>query len=253
MAGRGVDRDNVTAGLDQSITGLERARSHADGGSDTEASFGILACLSMLHGFDHIRSSHQADEATVRVEERQFFDTVAVEDGFGFRLGAAGGGGDQSFAWGHDIAHQNVFVLLDPDVAAGHHAEHDILSIDHGKTFDAGLAHASAELAEGGLGEDGFGMGDDDVFGAFDPADHGDLFFQRAVAVDDADAAFAGEGHGQALFGDSVHGGGDHGDSQADVTGQVGSQSGLGGKHAAASRHDGDVVEAQADGKLFIH
>ena len=207
----------------------------------------------MLHGFDDIRGGHQADEATVRVEERQFFDAVAVEDGFGFRLGATGGRGDQPFARGHDIAHQNIFVFLDPDIAAGHHAEHEILPIDHGKTFDAGLAHASAELAEGGLGKNGFGMGDDDVLSAFDPADHGDLFFQRAIAVDDADAAFAGEGHGQALFGDGVHRGGDHGDGQADVTGQLGGQSGLRGKHAAAPRHDGDVVETQADGKLVIH
>ena len=187
------------------------------------------------------------------VNQRQFFDAVAVEDGFGFGLGAAGRGGDEAFAGCHDIADQDVFVFLDPDVPAGDDTEDNVAGIDDGESFDVGFAHAAAELAEGGVGRDGFRAGDDDVFGAFDTAHHGDLLFQRAVAVDDAKAAFAGQSHGEAFLRHGVHRGGDDRNGEADVAGEMGGEVGLGGQDAAASGHDGHVVEAQADGKLFIH
>ena len=62
--------------------------------------------------------------------------------------------------------------------------------------------------------------------------------------MDDADAAFARQRHGQSLLRDGIHGGGNDGDSQAYLAGEVCGDVGLGRQDAAASRHDGHIIEA---------
>jgi hypothetical protein len=233
-------------GLDQRVARLERARAHTDGRAHAQPALGVLGGLAVLHGFDNVRSGHQSDQPPLLVDQRQFLDAVFVEDGFGFGLRATGGRGDQPLARSHDVFDQNAVVFFDPDVAARDHAQDDILSADHGETFDSRLAHEAAQLSESGVGGDRFGVRDDDIFRALDAAHHGDLFLQRAVAVDDADASLAGQSHGQAFFADGVHRGGNHRDGEPDIPGYAGGEIGLRGKDAAPSRNDGHVVEAQS-------
>ena len=244
VAGGGVDGDDISAGFDQCVARLKGTRADADGGTDAQATFRIFGGLSVLHGFDDIRRGHQTDESSVGIDEGQFLDAVFVENGFGFGLRTTGRCGDQPLARRHHILHENVVILFHPDIAAGDDAEHDVLCVDHGETLDAGLAHTAAELSERGVRGDGLGVGDDDVFRAFDPTHHGDLFIQRAVAVDDADAAFARQRHGEAFLRDGIHGGGNHRDGQPDVGRDARGNVGLRGQDAAASRDDGHVVEA---------
>ena len=253
VAGGGVDGDDIGAGFDQRVPRLKGAGADADGGTDAQATFRIFAGLTVLHGLDDIRSGHQADESSVGIDEGKFFDAVFVEDRFGFRLRTTGRGGDQPLARRHHVFHENIVVLFHPDIPAGDDAEHDVLAIDHGETLDAGLAHTAAELSERGVRGDGLGVGDDDVFGAFDPPHHGDLFVQGAVAVDDADAAFSRQRHGEAFLRNGVHGGRNHRDGQPDVGRDARGNIGLRGQDATASRDDGHVVEAQTQGQCVIH
>ena len=71
------------------------------------------------------------------------------------------------------------------------------------------------------------------------------LFGGGEILVDDAQTAQLGHGDGHAVLGDRVHGGGDEGEIQGDISAELGIRPGLSGKEIRIIDLHGDVVEGQ--------
>src|SRR5262249_60005600 len=100
--------------------------------------------------------------------------------------------------------------------------------------------------ADGLVGRQGDGVGDDAVGAALDLVDLAGLVGDGHVLVDDAHAAFLGQGDGQLALGDRVHGGGQDGDVEADGGGQLGLDVDVAGDHVAVGGLEQDVVKGDA-------
>ena len=77
---RGVDDDDVDLGVDQRAGALERIRADADRGADTKAALLVLGRERELDPLLDVLDRDQALEVTVRVDDRELLDLVAVQD-----------------------------------------------------------------------------------------------------------------------------------------------------------------------------
>src|SRR3989338_8131416 len=113
--------------------------------------------------------------------------------------------------------------------------------------------HEMHEFRDGRVRPHGEGPVDDDMFGPFYFFHEFTLFFDRAIPVDDAHAAFAGQRDRKLVFGDGVHGRGEEGNIQRDAVGEDRFHVNLAGKDVAQARDQKDVVEGQTERQLTVH
>ena len=118
--------------------------------------------------------------------------------------------------------------------------------IDDGNSADVVLAHEPAGLADGGGGRKGDRIDDDAILAALDLLDLAGLIFDREVLVNDADAAFLGEGDGKGGFGDGIHRRGDERNVELDLAREPGVGVGVGGNEITAGGNQQDIIEGDA-------
>ena len=111
---------------------------------------------------------------------------------------------------------------------------------------DAVLGHDVEGLAEGDVRGDGDGVDDHAGFGALDAVDLLELAVDGEIAVNDADAALACDGDGEARFGDGVHGGGGERDVELELAGELRGGVDFGGQDGGFAREEEDVVEGES-------
>ena len=137
-----------------------------------------------------------------------------------------------------------VHARFEAHVAPGDDAD-DPSAVYDRETGDAQLFAERHDLAHG------VGGGDDDrvaqhaAFVALDLGDFSGLLLGREVLVDDAYAAFLGDGDGQPGFGDRVHGRRHERQVQADVSGELGGERGVLGQDLGERWHQQYVVEGE--------
>jgi hypothetical protein len=119
-------------------------------------------------------------------------------------------------------------VVDELQVAAGEDADDLALGAEvaravlgDGEARDVVLAHELLGVADGVVGAERDGVGDDAVGGAFDLGDLAGLGLDGEVLVDDADAALLRERDGESGLGDGVHGRGDERDVERDGAGEA--------------------------------
>src|SRR5439155_15024463 len=81
--------------------------------------------------------------------------------------------------------------------------------------------HDTAGGADALVGRQGDRIDDDAVFAALDLVHFACLVGDGQVLVNDADAAFLGQGDGQVAFGHGIHRGRDNGQIEANIPGQL--------------------------------
>src|SRR6188768_430937 len=100
-------------------------------------------------------------------------------------------------------------------------------------------------LTQGLLGFDRDWLQNDSRFSALDLSDLSRLVFHAEIFVNEANAALAGHGDGQAGFGHTVHGRADQGNVQLDPLGQLRLHVHVHREHIARRRNQQDVVKSQ--------
>ena len=115
----------------------------------------------------------------------------------------------------------------------------------HAHQGQAGQGQQGHDLAHRVLRGDDDGVKQDPAFITLDLGDLCGLLLRREVFVDDAHAAFLGNGDGQSGFGHRVHGGGHEGEVQADATRELRGQAGVARQHLGERRHQQHVVEGE--------
>ena len=76
---RGVDHDQVDAGIDQPLGTLKAALADRGRGGDAQAALRILAGQRMRDRLLHVLDGDQADAAILIVDDQQLFDAVLVQ------------------------------------------------------------------------------------------------------------------------------------------------------------------------------
>ena len=162
--------------------------------------------------------------------------------------------GDHAVARGHDIRYFGGWGMIGvADIAAGDDAQQMILCVHHGETADPFGLHDVDQIGEFDIRTDGLGVVDDDIFTAFDFTDHIRLFLNGTVAVNDANAAFPGQGNGKFVFGDGIHGGGDQGNIQGNTLGEAGADIGFSGNDFAELWHHQHIVISESFRNFSMH
>ena len=248
----GVNGEDVGFGFGHFDGAFEEIAGGANGGADAEAAVVVFGGAGIFEFFLDVFDGDEALEVEVLIDDEKFFDAMFLEDFFGFVEGGADGDGDE-IVLGHDVADELGVIFLEAEVAVGEDAGEAGAAGD-GKAGDAVLVHDFEGLAEGDVGGDGDGVDDHAGFGTLDTVDFFDLAVDGHVAVDDADAALAGDADGEAGFGDGVHGGGGEGNVEGEFAGELRGGVHFGGQDGGFAGEEEDVVECQTFGNgTFNH
>ena len=214
----GVDAQHVGSGLHQGgdplgiVLGVD-ARAHHVALLAVEQLAGVLLVLLVVLAEDEVQ------QATVGADDGQGVELVVPDDVVGLLQAGALGGGDQLLPGGHKGGDAGGGVhAADAVVPAGDDAQQAALV---GAVLGDGYGGVSVALLqvqhvlESGVGGQVGVAGDKAGLVALHPGHHGRLALHRLGAVDEAEPALLGQGHGQGVVGHGLHDGGDHGDGQA--------------------------------------
>ena len=240
----GIDADDIDIRCDQGFDPLVLV--HADGGSDPQPAAAVPGGLRVLLDAVDIPHRDQAGQFALAVDQQQLLDLVVPEDALGLFETGAGRAGDQ-VGLGHDGADLDIEILEELQIAPGEDAD-ELLALDDRDARDVLLAHQFLGPADGLLGREGDRVEDDAVLGPLDLGDLPPLGLDGEVLVDDADAAFLGQGDGQGGLGDRIHGRRDDRDVDRDVFREPGAGVRLVGHEIALARDQEDIIECNAFG-----
>jgi hypothetical protein len=178
------------------------------------------------------------------VDHQQALQLVLVQQRLGIGQRRAVGHRDQPLARRHDVAHLHVVAGLEAQVPAGDDADH-LAAVQHRKAGNAQLVGQLHDLQHGVFGGDDHRVAQHAGFIALDACHLGGLLFGGEVFVNDPDAAFLGDGNGQARLGHRVHGGGHERQVQADVSGELRRKGRVLGQDLGERRHQQHIVEGE--------
>ncbi len=244
---RGVDDNEIDAGIDQPFGAFEAALADRGRGRDTQPALRILAGQGMGDRLFHVLHRDQADAAVLIVDHQQFFDAVLVQHPLGLVLADA-------FAHRHEILvrHQLGDFLTgiggEAHVAVGENADQLARSALAGAGHDrnAGKSvrvHQRQRIRQHRVGTDGQGIDYHSRFELLDLPHLRGLALDVEIAVDDADAAGLRHGDRHPRFGDGVHRGGNDRDIEGDRAGDAGADIGFRGQDVRKPGFQKHVVE----------
>ena len=206
VAVRRVHDNGVDTGLHQCLHPFFRALTHAHGGTHPQPPGYIARGIRKAGLLGDVLDRDQALELERIVDHQQAFELVSVEQRLGLRRRGAVLDGDQLVARGHDLADRHVVTGFEAQVAASDDTDH-LAAVDHRESGNAQLLLHVQHLPDRMGGGDDHRIPQHPGFVPFDPGHFGRLLLRREVLVDDAHAAFLGDGDRQARFRDRVHGG----------------------------------------------
>ena len=102
MAVRGVDHDEIDAGLDQPLGAVEALVADRGGGGDAQAALLVLAGVGIGDRLLDVLHGDQADAAVLVVDHQQLLDAVLVQQPLGLVLADAFAHGDEPLL-GHQL------------------------------------------------------------------------------------------------------------------------------------------------------
>src|SRR5262249_33484018 len=154
-----VHDQHVDAGADERLGALVVV--DADGRPDAEPAALVLAGVGEAGELVDVLDGDQAFQSVFIVNQEELLDFIRGEDPFGFCEGRVFGACDE-VVLGHDLAEAEAVVGEEAEVAAGEDALEVAVDGD-GDAGDLVLLHDLAGGADGGVGGEGLGVGDDAV------------------------------------------------------------------------------------------
>ena len=122
MTVRGVDHDQIDAGIDQALGALETGLADRGRGGNAKPALRVLAGQRMRDRLFHVLDGDQADAAILIVDHEQLFDAMLVQHPLGLVLADAFAHGDEIFVR-HQFGDLLARIGRKPHVAVGEDAD----------------------------------------------------------------------------------------------------------------------------------
>jgi hypothetical protein len=244
MAVRGIDDQDIDAGLGEQFDAFFGARADADGGAGTQASGSVLAGVRVFGGLDDVLDGDQAAQLESVVDDHHAFEAVLVDHRLAFLDGGPFGNRHQSMLWRHDIADRLVEFGFEAQVAVGDDAD-DHPAIEYRYAGDLVQSGQRQHVTHRHLWGHGNRILEDSGFETLDLGDFGRLPLRAEVLVHDSDAAFLRQGDGQARLGHGVHGRRNERQVEADVARQTRLERDVARHYGRMGGNEEHVVERQ--------
>ena len=148
MAVRGVDHQNVHAGLDQRLGASVAVLTHAGGGGDAQAAELVLVCQRVGGRLVHVLDRDQADAAEHLVHHQQLLDPVGVQQAARLVRPWVAGHRDQAVMRVINSRTGMAGIGGEADVAVGQDADQAAVMFDHGNAADAPGGHQRAGFGQ---------------------------------------------------------------------------------------------------------
>ena len=249
MSVRGIDHDQVDAGVDQQLGAVIALVADRGGGGDAQPPLLVLAGIRVRDRLLDVLDRDQADAAVLVVDDHKLFDAVLVQQTLGLVLTDALAHRDQLLL-GHQCRDRLARVGGEAHVAIGENADElagfaVAAAFHHRHAGDPVRLHQFERVRERGAGLDGERVHHHAGFEFLHLPDLRSLRVRIEVAVDHADAA--GLRHGDRHFGlgHRVHGRGDDRNVERDFAGDAAADIDVGRQQFGQTGLDQHVVERQ--------
>jgi len=213
MAVSCVQCQHIDACLDQCSRALHIVRPDADSCSHEETSARVGGCARIVALLLDVLDGDQPLEVKVVIDQRQFFDTMLLQDLLCLVQGGADRRRNQAFG-GHQLGYRTGVIGGEANIAVGKDT-YEARTLSDGHTRDVIVRNEALGVAEGGCRWQGDRVHDHPRFTPLDLVHFGDLLLDRAIAVDDAQSALARQSDGESSLCHRIHGCGQDGDGEA--------------------------------------
>ncbi len=239
-----VDKEGVRTSFNESLGTFKVFGAYADGSAATEVAAGILGGIAEHGALLDVGFGDEASKAAIRIDERQFFDAVFVEDATGFFDGGGRCGRHQFVEVGHHVIDAGIHVVVDTaHIASGDDALELVVCIDDREAGETVFAHDVVHLGECHVLGNREGLRNNGVFKTLDAGDHGGLDVDGVVAMDDAKTTFSGEGDCQFGLGHGIHGSRENRNFQIETGNKLGAEISFTGEDGTLARQQEHVVK----------
>ena len=151
---RGVDDDEVDAGIDQQLGAQEAGVTRAGGRADAQALVLVLGGERMVGGLFHVVHGDEPDAAVVVVHDDELLDAVLVQQAP--CLGPVDARPDRhEVLAGHEVCDLHVEIGGEAHVAVGDDADQLAPAVDHRNAGDLVAVLEREDIAQRGVGSDG--------------------------------------------------------------------------------------------------
>ncbi len=240
----GIDDHQVDSRLAQRRYAIHGVGSGPYRGANTEPAGLIFAGPREFRRLLEVLHRDHAGELVIAVDDQHFLDAVLVQQRQHLFLGRGLAHGDQPLLRRHHRGDRRIELFLEPQVAVRDDADR-LFPDDHRHAGDAARAREVEHLTDGRIGGDGDRVLDDAALELLHAVDLAGLRLDGHTLVNDADAAFLGDGDGEAGLGDRVHGGREQRKVEPDAAGDARPQVDLPGQYLRVGRDEEDVVEGE--------
>ena len=244
---RGIDHDQIDAGVDQPLGALVTALADRGRRRDPQSPLRILAGERMGDRLLHVLHRDQPDTAILIVDHQELFDAMLVQHPLGFVLADALAHRDEVFMR-HQLGDFLVGIGGKAHVAVGEDADqlsrHPLAGAgDHGNAGETVILHQRQRVRQFGVGTDGQRIDHHAGFEFLHLPHLGSLPFGIEIAVNHADAAGLRHGDRHARLGDGVHRRGDDRNIERDGAGDAGADIDVARQHIRKAGFEKHVVE----------
>ena len=224
MAVRGIDDDEIDAGLDERFAPRIAGLADRGCGRHAQPALLVLAGVRIGHRFFDIFDGDQADAAILGVDHQQLLDAVLVQKLLGFLLIDIFADRDQSVL-GHQFGNLLPRVGGEAHVAIGENADElartfalaVAAALDNRNAGNAIFLHQRQRFGERRLRVNGDRIHHHAGFEFLHLPHLRGLCVRLEIAVDDTDAAGLRHGNRHGGFADRIHGGSDDRDIEQDI------------------------------------
>ncbi len=244
MAVRGVDDEEIGAGVGERLRPALGVLAHPHGRADDEPSLRVLRGVGEPLALGEVLDRDQAAQPARRVDQRKLLHLVGAEQAQGLVAPDPDRSGHERHRR-HHLGDPALLVGLEPDVAVRDNAEQDPVRARHRHAGDAVAGAQPLDVGHGGVSAAGHRIRDHASLGPLHHVDLLSLVLDRQVAVQHARAALARHGHGHPRLGDGIHGRRNQRHPQRDASAQRRRRIRLARHDRRVGRQQQHVVEGQ--------
>src|SRR5207302_8560385 len=208
MTVRGVDDEEVNAGVDKRHGPLVGVLAHAHCGADDEAPLAVLRGQRIFLALGEVLDGDQPAQSAGVIDQRELLHLVALQQGERV-VSADTHGRRHEGGRGHDIANESIMVGLEADVAVGDDADQDSVGVRDRDTRDPVTAHQRVGRRDVVVRSARDRLGDHAGLGPLHDVYLCGLVLDRKVAMQDTDTTVARHRDRHPRLGHRVHRAGD--------------------------------------------
>mmetsp|Transcript_51612 Transcript_51612/g.109666 ORF Transcript_51612/g.109666 Transcript_51612/m.109666 type:complete len:535 (+) Transcript_51612:195-1799(+) len=251
-----VHDDSVNTSLNQGTNAVAISRSGAHSSSDHQVLAAILGGMGVVCILLQVSSGHKRNQALVLGDDRELALLGFLQDSVGVLQVDTLIGANQVAELCHNLADKDISSILhEVGIPASHEAEQCRLHLPvrgDRETGEAALLPQDVELLQSHVRDDADRAEDESGFVLLDFDHFRNLVSNGQIGVDHTDSTLQCEGDGHPGLGDRVHGAGDDGNLEPDVSGEVSVQLHITNAEVNVARHADEIVVGVANLDVLV-